>query len=459
LMAKIDRLLEVLDRAYSGEVVDEKAFDYNFVSAGVSRVIKKYAIEFNKESIIQTDDELNDRVWAAAIDFLESCGVYHTDTQRVIKFNRQEIEAAIEAAPAEITIGEGADARRFASRKVEDTHPPLVGGGPIGTPLSEDQYIPIMQSYFQEGILDIVVPGTLATSHGRKVRAKSPLEVISSWQEVDYVQQAAARANRRGLSVMGVEMAMSDLGHLSAISRGGYRPSDTHIVALISEMKTNNELLNKAAHSLFQDGVVLGFYNPILGGLGGGAEGIAILILAGWIAMHLIYIPSSVESCPTHPFLANSTFPDIMRAISVVSAAVARNSHMLSEFMTSPVSGPGTESLLYECVAMATVISVCGGSRALGVRSGVGVVENHCTGLETRFNGQVAHAAAGLSREQAEEIVQKAFAKYQPVMDKKPVGIPFSEAYDLETLQPASGWSQVHEIVLDEVTGWGLPIK
>ena len=345
-MQKIQRLLDVIDKVYDGPIVDEKEFDNKSVSAGVARVIKKYEIAFDKEQIIQQDDELVDRLWQAAMDFLVECGIYHADTQRVITFTKDEIEAALDTATAEITIGSGTDARVLRPRQVEDPTPPLVGGGPIGTPLSEDQYVPIMQSYFQEPILDIVVPGTLATSYGRKVRAKSPLEVISSWQEVDLVQEAAARADREGLSVMGVEMAMSDLGHLSAISRGGYRPTDTHIVALISEMKTNNELLNKVAHSLRQEGVILGFYNPIMGGLGGGSEGVAVLILAGWMAMHLIYMPDSVESCPTHPFLANSTFPDIMRAISVVAQAVSRNSHLLSEFMTSPVSGPGTDLLL-----------------------------------------------------------------------------------------------------------------
>lgn len=457
-MDKTSKLLDVIDKAYSGPIEDEKDFDHKNVSAGVARVIKKYAIVFNKNHVIQRDDDMIDRVWEAAKDLLEECGVYHTDTQRVIKFTRGEIEAALKAAPSEVSIGEGSDSKIFRTRQIEDSQPPLVGGGPIGTPLSEDQYVPIMQSYFQEPILDIVVPGTLATSYGRKVRAKSPLEVISSWQEVDLVKEAAERANRAGLSVMGVEMAMSDLGHLSAISRGGYRPTDTHIVAMISEMKTNNELLNKVAHSLRQEGVILGFYNPIMGGLGGGAEGVAVLILAGWMAMHLIYMPSSVESCPTHPFLANSTFPDIMRAISVVAAATSRNSHLLSEFMTSPVSGPGTESLLFECVAMAAVISACGASRALGVRSAVGVVENHCTGLETRFNGKVAHAAAGLSREQADEIVQKAIAKYQPVMDQKPVGIPFAEAYDVETMKPKKNWLDVYKRVQEEVAGWGLPL-
>jgi methylamine--corrinoid protein Co-methyltransferase len=86
-------------------------------------------------------------------------------------------------------------------------------------------------------------------------------------------------------------------------------------------------------------------------------------------------------------------------------------------------------------------------------------VENHCTGLETRFNGQVAHAAAGLSREQADLIVQKAFAKYKPVMDQKPVGIPFLQAYHLESMQPNTKWTQIYEQVRDEVIGWGLPMR
>ena len=108
---------------------------------------------------------------------------------------------------------------------------------------------------------------------------------------------------------------------------------------------------------------------------------------------------------------------------------------------------------------MATSTSVSGVSGARGVRSGGGVVENHCTGLETRFNGKVAHATAGMSRAQGDVIVQKAIAMYQPVMDQKPVGIPFSEAYDPESMQPTSQWMGVYHRVADEVREWGLKIE
>ena len=455
-MDKLIRFLDVIDRTYSGPLVDEEEFDLKYVAGGVQRVLQKYDIKFNKDNIIQQDDALIDRAFEAGLDFLIECGVYNRSTGRLIKFSREEIAEALRSAPSEVTIGEGPDARNFRSRKVEDRLPPQVSGGPIGTPLSENQYVPIMQSYWQEPILDLIVPGTLATTYGRQLRSKSPLEIAASWQEVFFGNEAAERTGRQGLARMCVEMSISDIGHLSSISRGGFKPTDVHVVPMIGEMKTNHELLNKIAHSIHQKGVILGFYNPILGGLAGPEEGVAILIIAGWIAMHMIYIPDSVESCPTHPFMFNSTGPQILRAVSVAAAAFARNTHLLTEFMTSPVSGPGTESLLYECVGMAVVASVCGASRILGVRSAVGVVENHCSGLETRFNGEIAHAAAGMSREQADQIVKLALSKYLPLLETKPIGLAFEKVYDLDSLHPRKDWMDIFDKVKEEVSNWGL---
>jgi methylamine--corrinoid protein Co-methyltransferase len=457
-MDKLTRFLDVIDRTYSGALVDEEEFDLKFVAMGAQRVLKKYNIKFNKDTIIQQDDALIDRAFEAGLDFLVECGVYNRSTGRLIKFSSEEILEVLNSAPLEISMGEGADTRIYRPRKVEDTAPPQVSGGPIGTPLSENQYVTIMQSYWQEPILDLIVPGTLATTYGRQLRAKSPLEITASWQEVFLGNEAANRACRPGLSRMCVEMSFSDIGHLSSISRGGFKPTDVHVVPMIGEMKTNHELLNKIAHSIHQNGVILGFYNPILGGLAGPEEGVAILIIAGWIALHMLYMPDCVESCPTHPFTFNSTAPQILRAVSVAAAAFARNTHLLTEFMTSPVSGPGTESLLYECVGMALVASSCGASRILGVRSAVGVVENHCSGLETRFNGEVAHAAAGMGRSQADQIVRLALARYLPLLETKPIGLPFEKVYNPETVQPQKIWTDVYDKVKEQVSKWGVPL-
>jgi methylamine--corrinoid protein Co-methyltransferase len=457
-MDKLARFLDVIDRSYDGPMVEEEDFDLNIVAGGVKRVLQKYNIKFNRDNIIQQDDDLIDRAFQAGLDFFIESGIYNRSTGRLIKFSRNEILAALQSAPSEVMIGEGTDSRTYHARKVEDPLPPQVSGGPIGTPLSEAHYVPIMQSYWQEPILDLIVPGTLSTTYGRQLRAKSPLEIAASWQEVFLGNEAARRAGRPGLSRMCVEMSISDVGHLSSISRGGFKPTDVHVVPLIGEMKTNHELLNKVAHSIHQNGVILGFYNPILGGLAGPEEGVAVLLIAGWIALHLVYMPDSVESCPTHPFQFNSTAPQILRAVSVAAAAFSRNTHLLTEFMTSPVGGPGTETLLYECAGMALVASVCGASRILGVRSAVGVVENHCSGLEARFNGEVAHAAAGMSRQQADQIAKLAVASYLPQLQDKPLGLPFEEVYDLETVQPRQEWLAVYHKVKQQVSSWGLPL-
>src|SRR5512139_758583 len=123
-MDKLTRFLEIIDRSYSGPMVDEDEFDLKFVAGGVKNVLQKYNIKFNRENIIQQDDELIDRAFQAGLDFFVESGVYNRSTGRLIKFTRQEIQDALDSAPSQVTIGEGSDARIYRPRKVEDRTPP-----------------------------------------------------------------------------------------------------------------------------------------------------------------------------------------------------------------------------------------------------------------------------------------------------------------------------------------------
>lgn len=456
-MKNISRLLDVIDRAYSGPVCDEKDFDLKLVADGVKAVVKEFGIRFDKNRIIQQDDDMNDRVWQAALKFFEGCGVYCTSTSRRMLFSRREIEEALQAAPTEVMIGEGRDARVERHRRVEDERPPIVIGGPIGTPLTEEMYIPIMQSYIQEPIVDTVTSGTLETTYGRKPRTRSPLEVIAAWEEVDLIFTAARRAGRPGMALGAVQMGISDVGYLSAISRNGYRPTDWHMIAMLSELKTNTELLNKVVHSVRQDGIIHSFYNPILGGLAGGEEGLAVIIAAGVIALQMTYMATTHCTAPTTPSLPIASVPQVLRPISVAIAAISRNSNLMTDVMTQPIAGPGTDLLLYECLATATVATVCGVSRLMGPRSATGVYTNHCTGLESRFNGEVGHAAARISREQADEIVKKAAEVYMPHIRSEPFGKRFEELYDPITVKPRPEWLDIYDRVKAQAVEWGMP--
>ena len=308
--------------------------------------MKKYDIKFDPDSFIQRDDAMIDRLFEAALDFLESCGVYNTSTSRRMLFSRREIDEYLASAPREAVIGEGRDAHTEVYRAVEDTRPPTIIGSPIGSPLSEDMYVPIMQSYIQEPIVDTTTPGTLDSTYGREPRTQSPYEVVAAWQEVDLVFDAARRAGRPGMSIGCVQMAISEIGHLSAISRGGYRPVDWHSIAMFSEMKINNGLLIKVAHSVRQDGVIQSFYNPILGGLGGGEEGVAVLIVAGLVAMQLMYMAATQSSAPVTPLIPAETVPQLLRSMIAAHTALSRNTGMMTDMPISPLAGPGTETLL-----------------------------------------------------------------------------------------------------------------
>lgn len=55
------------------------------------RVIKEYNIKYDGKTIVNCDDDLADRVWAAAKDFFVSVGVYNQDTHRVMQFSEREV--------------------------------------------------------------------------------------------------------------------------------------------------------------------------------------------------------------------------------------------------------------------------------------------------------------------------------------------------------------------------------
>jgi methylamine--corrinoid protein Co-methyltransferase len=453
------RLMDILHRCLSGQIVEEQQFDLEHVSQGIRKVVKQYDIRYDRSHLINQDDDLADRVWAAALDFLAGCGIYCLDTGRVIYFDREEIEAILQAAPQEAQLGCGKDTVQEHYRQVGDKRSPLNMGGPVGSPVAEELFAPVMLSYVQEPLVDVVCPATLRTVGGSDIRTRSPLEILAAWQECDQMMRVLEMAGRPGMAINCVQDSISDVGFLSAISRNGYRPTDMHTLGMISELKINFEQLNKVAHAIKQGGIIDPFANPIYGGLGGGLEGIAVLLTAEMMALNLVFMAVCHGSSPTHPFIFNDTSREIMQATGLSLQAMARNSHLMTNMTVSPVGGPGTKILLYECVAFTTLCTVSGISRILGPRSACGTVQDHFSGLEARFNGQVAHAAAQLDRQQGDEIARRALACYESMQEKKPVGRPFPEVYDLETVQPTREWLKLYQETIEEVVKWGLPIK
>ncbi|MBN1266678.1 MAG: monomethylamine:corrinoid methyltransferase [Anaerolineales bacterium] len=458
-MRNATRLVDILDRMEHGPIMVENDYDMKVIVANVPKLTKKYEIKFDGENLVNTDDAMADRLFEAGLELAALAGVYCQSNSRRMLWSKEEILDTIKWAPTEVKIGSGHDEHVEYRRDVEDPRPPTIVSGPIGTTMQEELVIPIMQSYIQEPITDTVIAGTLDSVYGREIRTKSPWEIMAGWHEVELTMIAAKRAGRESISIGCVESANSDLPELSVSSYGGYRPTDWHHIAMISELKTDYQLLNKLTHLAKTDSIIHSFCNPIYGGLAGGAEGLAVVTVAGLIMLQMAYMTTTHSQCPTHPFFLSDTAPEIIWSIGMSVQAMSRNTPFMLDVLTSPVGGPGTKTLLYECAAVATTSTVSGAARLIGVRSAVGKISGHVSGLEARFNGEIGHAAAGMSREQANEIVKKAVASYKDQLDKEPYGKNFPEVYDLHTLKPKDEWQKMYDEVKEEMFKLGLPFK
>ena len=201
-LARTITVMDVYDRAKTGEKVEEKDWDFKIVPKTASMLKKKYGIKMNKKQIIPTDRELCSNWFKAGVELLTTCGVYCIDTKRVIKYTEEEILASLEAAPKSAQYGvPGKNGRTIACRRHDDKRPPIIQGGPTGAPCSEEHFLGIHQSYAQEPIVDAIVDGVMQTIKGKDPMPGTPWEIAAVKAEAKAVREAQMRAGRDGMGL------------------------------------------------------------------------------------------------------------------------------------------------------------------------------------------------------------------------------------------------------------------
>jgi len=188
------------DRAKVGEKCTQDDWDLMKIPMKAMELKQKYGLDFKGE-FVPTNRDMMEKLFNAGFEMLLDLGIYCTDTHRIVKYTEAEIWDAINNVQKEFTLGTGRDAVRVSKREVGDSRKPIVQGGPTGSPISEDVFMPVHMSYALEKEVDTIVDGVMTSVRGKPPIPGSPYEVLAAKTETRLIKQAAAMAGRPGMGI------------------------------------------------------------------------------------------------------------------------------------------------------------------------------------------------------------------------------------------------------------------
>lgn len=436
----------------------EKEYDLTLAKR-IMKLVQEYDLVYDPTVLVPEADELADKTYQASVALLAEIGVYNQSTQRRILFSEQEIEQAVAAAASAVKLGTGRDAVIERHREVEDSEPCVMHSGPTGTPTSEEYHALILQSCAQEPLVDCLGHGSVSTYQGQMIIPNSPLEILASRRDAVQAREAIRMAGRPGMHIEDIAVPLTCAGKIATFDPcAGLRPSDGLLVSQLPELKTDYDQLSRVAYMQMAGIHIVDLMTPLIGGLGGGAQGTAIVTVASHLMGVLCYDVSYHFMGHMSLQWSHNTGPMGLWIQAVAGQALARNTPVVSVNDLYPRAGLGTTQLLWEVAAGAMIGAVCG-LHQHGVGATGGTKTDHTSGLEARFQAEVAHAALGKSREEINRLVLQCLEHYQDRLQAPPEGKTFNELVDLDTLKPTPEWQDIYEQVKEELIEMGLDME
>ncbi len=458
----LDRILDVLRKAHEGPVFKERDFNLNVVAATIRDKVEKYELTntCDTDDPIGSNDDLADRVYQAGFEAAVEIGLLCSDTNRAIRFTADELQAALDEAPSEFWLGEGDNRVHFRHRDLDDPTSP-VWTVPLSIAVSEDVFVPMVEGLARIPVVDCLEGPSLETVWGYPLRSGSPYEHLAGRYQADLMYEGVRRAGRVGMPMDAVGSSTTHYGLLGGYGmEGGYRPKHDLVTILsIADFWTSYESLFKLTQVHVTGGEFISASSWImLGGYSGGPEGTAVACVAYTLLMFAVFQGSRGGVPPFDLSYMGNSGRRAQWALSVSNQAITRNTHVVYHSIANQVFGPGTKELLYETLVGMTNMAVTGVTNVVGTRSAGGRRTDHLTPLEHQFGGEVFKAAAGLSREQGNEIVKRFIPAYEDGLPTATDGRSFQELYDVEKLEPIPEWRAMYEDVKAEAIDAGLPL-
>jgi len=454
------QILDVMKKALEGAPMRENDWQRKLFAPSIRRLVKEHGIKFDPDNPIHSDDSLADDVFEAGFELLLETGVYCTDTSRIISYTEEEIKKALRNAPDKLQVGEGRDRKEFVPRKTEDKTPPWCLLGAAGAACSSDKsFLTLVEGYAEIPETNAITTPAITVAGGMRIRPASPLELYGTIRNAVLAREACNRAGRPGIPIMNsLATAESSISLAAALNpRFGMRSSDGYMIGCLDPMRVDFDRLNKVVLAL-SCGAPIGMdFAPLLGGYSSGPEGTAISDVAHHLMGVLTYQTSYSIPFPLHLQYISNSSREMLWVISAAGQAISKNTHLLSLSLNYTSAGPCTNMCL--CETSASVISAI--ASGLSIES-VGVASNkeedRMTPVEPRVSAEIAHAAAGMKRTNANDLVKELLTKYESNLSSPPMGKKLFDCWDSENRKPSKEFQDVIRGFKKEIGDLGLTV-
>lgn len=450
---------EIIKRSLEGPYMTADDFAMRLLVPKIREKVKQYGIKWDRETLIPSDDDLADRVFNAGLDLFVDVGCYCTDTSRVLRFSRDEVLEGLRDSFSAPVYGEGSDETTMRARRPESEEEPFyfmgAGGGIIST---EDVLVRLVEAYGYNPRMNALTCPTITLINGLTVQVGTPLEIQACIRSVELARASLRRAQRPGMPILNSISAGVTAAAKIAGSAFGLRDNDGWSIGPTEPLQIQFDRLNEVAYVMARNGRIVSDPGPILGGYSGGPEGTAVINVAYLMLSILVFRCSTFNTYPIDVRYGCNTSREIMWPISVSTQAVCRNSHVPMCNHTYVAAGPVTEMCLIEA-ATAMIRNVPSGGAVEYGGTAKAIKVDRLTPLEPFFASEVAQAAAGMTRAEANEIVKQLLPRYEHQLADPPLGLKFQEAYDWDTVTPCQEYVDLYGQVKHELAGLGLKFR
>lgn len=428
------QLAELFARADDGPLMPQDQFVMRRLVPALRSSIKDLDITWDKNTFVNSDDGLADRVFEAALRLLETVGVYCPNSDRVMEFSAAEIAAAVAGCPEMVEFGEGAERQTLRARRPDSTARPWVHVGGGMNVSDETVYLRTVEGMAAIVAADSIAAPSLPLVEGKPARAGSPQEIMAAVRAVALTRDGLRRAGRPGLPVLNAisTVAASSTMFAATHPEFGMRPSDGYLIDFLAEMIAGYESLQRVAYFTTLGAPIASVATPMYGGYAGGAEGVAVLATAYMVAGRLLFRSCYHFNAPLHSRLLVVTAKPMLWANSLANQAITRNMPM-SIFNTAYLAGgSGTRTSHLETAAYLLAVVSSGGHVYTGHAGSAAQVDSLLP-IDHEFQAEIGLAAAGVSRAEANRMVAMLYPLYESHLASPEPGRTYDEAYDRST--------------------------